>query len=79
MRKGRHRKRREARQLKMGGGSTAVQEPCVECGRLEHADWCMADELGDDFDDDVDDEFDDLDDADPADDGDDEPGTADDI
>ena len=45
MRKGRHRRHRDARDLKRGGVEVeSNQEPCEECRRSPHADWCMADE-----------------------------------
>jgi hypothetical protein len=47
MRKGRHRRHEIARQLKRGTpvrseSSPAPVEPCEECQRSPHADWCMA-------------------------------------
>lgn len=47
MRKGRHRRHEAARQLKRGmpvrsESSPTPVEPCVECQRLPHAEWCMA-------------------------------------
>lgn len=52
MKKGRHRRFQEARDLKRGFESAA--EPCAECGAepgKDHASWCLAmedDELEDD-------------------------------
>lgn len=43
MKKGRHRRFQEARDLKRG--FETVAEPCVECGAepgSEHASWCLA-------------------------------------
>jgi hypothetical protein len=53
MRKGRHRRHRDARDLKRGvlirpegtpQDSQVFAEPCEECQRSPHADWCMAEE-----------------------------------
>lgn len=56
MRKGTHRRRREARMLKQLDGEAAGkalgfvegeagEEPaCIECGRVEHAEWCRAED-----------------------------------
>jgi hypothetical protein len=46
MPKGRHRRHREARAIKRQvqprGQHPEVNTPCVECGQVEHADWCRA-------------------------------------
>lgn len=51
MRKGKHRRHREARELKKLGGEAAdralgiyeeTDDDCVECGRNPHAAWCLA-------------------------------------
>ena len=56
MRKGRHRRHRDARDLKRGvlihpaspASDTATRtETCEECQRSPHADWCMAEDLDD--------------------------------
>lgn len=56
MKKGKSRRYREAREFKqadhlepietiLNGESPAADEPCVECQRSPHADWCMAETL----------------------------------
>jgi len=54
MRKGKHRRHREAREMKVLGGAAADRalgiyeeseaESCEECGRRPHAEWCRAEE-----------------------------------
>ena len=54
MRKGKHRRHREARELKKLGGEAAdralglndesTDADCIECGRVPHATWCRAEE-----------------------------------
>lgn len=60
MRKGTHRRRREARMLKQQdgeaagkalgfvegeeAGETETEAECDECGRVEHAEWCRAED-----------------------------------
>lgn len=58
MRKGKHRRHRDARNLKRMDGEAASralgldedgkaeagEEPCIECGRVEHAEWCRAED-----------------------------------
>lgn len=58
MRKGRHRRHRDARDLKRGvliqpasatrdSATSTETETCEECQRYPHADWCLADEPDD--------------------------------
>jgi hypothetical protein len=52
MPKGRHRRHREARNLKtqaIEDTLTTTDELCEECGRDPHAEWCMADAPDEDF------------------------------
>jgi hypothetical protein len=46
MRKGRHRRHQQARDLKRGGliSVPPKRELCDECQRWPHAEWCMAEE-----------------------------------
>jgi hypothetical protein len=49
MRKGRHRRHQDARELKRAvptpeTSPEPMPEPCDECQRTPHASWCMADE-----------------------------------
>jgi len=58
MRKGKHRRHRDARNLKRMEGEAASralgldddreemarEEPCIECGRVLHAEWCRAED-----------------------------------
>jgi hypothetical protein len=44
MPKGRHRQHRTARELKQSLEAATPADPCVECGRVDHADWCLADD-----------------------------------
>jgi len=55
MKKGKSRRYREARKFKQAdhlepletilSEGVVAEEPCVECRRNPHADWCMADAL----------------------------------
>jgi|688.fasta_scaffold304134_3 hypothetical protein len=47
MKKGRHRRYQEVRDLKRGGLVAAPREleECAECQRTPHAEWCMAEEF----------------------------------
>jgi hypothetical protein len=59
MRKGKHRRHREARRLKMTESAPATVELCIECNRRPHAEWCMAEFFDDDAENDA--EYDDAD------------------
>lgn len=52
MRKGRHRRHRDARDLKRGvlvnAKPSTPPEPCDECQRWPHAEWCRAEEFATD-------------------------------
>jgi hypothetical protein len=45
MRKGRHRRHQDARELKRAvPAQESTPEPCDECQRWPHASWCMVEE-----------------------------------
>lgn len=53
MKKGRHRRHQQAREIKQGGNVSVERDTavCDECNRHPHAEWCMAEEDldGEDF------------------------------
>ena len=52
MKKGRHRRHQQAREIKQGGLVDVERDTvaCDECSRYPHAEWCMAEEDLDDED-----------------------------